>query len=473
MTTSFSQGLLIPLLKKTTLDPTIAKNYRPITISNTMSKILELYILDVSGHHDFCDLQFGFVAGRGTDMATSMAHDVFSYCTRRGSPVYTCSLDAEGAFDAVPHDILFQKAINAVPDHFWRIMVNWYSSITVRIKWNSQLSDTIMVCKGTRQGVLSSPFLFNLFYQDLITELSEGIDGIKINNLSYNVFCYADDILLASLTVTGLQNMVDVANRYITDHGLRFNPLKTECVSFGQNYFDPTPVWNLNDVKLKNSDKVNYLGVTLANKPNVHIHERISACRRAYYAMQGAGFSNVTANVNMLSYIWEAAIRSVLTYGTSSVSISKKSLADMERLQTKLLKAGLGLHKFCRSSPIMSALNIKKIESTIEIRSLDLIRSILCNSSRARPFYSHVLNQHICGKLNGHTDLIARVKVTCKKYDISFMKYIFDTSYSQSVRNDLKKMYTVEDGVTDSVRQLLLRHDPYSRVLLNLLLRAF
>ena len=86
--TSFSQGLLIPLLKKTTLDPTIAKNYRPITISNTMSKILELYILDVSGHHDFCDLQFGFVAGRGTDMATSMAHDVFSYCTRRGSPVY-------------------------------------------------------------------------------------------------------------------------------------------------------------------------------------------------------------------------------------------------------------------------------------------------------------------------------------------------------------------------------------------------
>ena len=32
----FSHGLLIPILKKTTLEPTIAKNYRPITISNTL-----------------------------------------------------------------------------------------------------------------------------------------------------------------------------------------------------------------------------------------------------------------------------------------------------------------------------------------------------------------------------------------------------------------------------------------------------
>ena len=30
---------------------------------------------------------FGFVSGRGTDMATSLANDVFSYCTKSGSPV--------------------------------------------------------------------------------------------------------------------------------------------------------------------------------------------------------------------------------------------------------------------------------------------------------------------------------------------------------------------------------------------------
>ena len=105
---------------------------------------------------------------------------MFSYCTKRGSPVYTCSLDAEGAFDAVPHSVLFKKALNVIPDHCWRVIVHWYRSITVCIQWNGKLSDSIKVCKGTRPGGLSSPFLFNLFYQDLINELSNSADGMKI-----------------------------------------------------------------------------------------------------------------------------------------------------------------------------------------------------------------------------------------------------------------------------------------------------
>ena len=85
------------------------------------------------------------------------------------------------------------------------------------------------MCKGTRQGGLSSPFLFNLFHQYLINELSNSADGIKIKNVSYNVFCYADDILPASLTVTGLQSMsnLHVVDKYISEYGLRINHLKT------------------------------------------------------------------------------------------------------------------------------------------------------------------------------------------------------------------------------------------------------
>ena len=48
--------------------------------------------------------------------------------------IYACSLDSEGAFDAVPHSILFYKAMDVIPDHRWLILVNWYKSITVQIK---------------------------------------------------------------------------------------------------------------------------------------------------------------------------------------------------------------------------------------------------------------------------------------------------------------------------------------------------
>ena len=62
--TSFRQGVLVPLLKKPTADPSVAKNYRPIVVSSVLSKLMEMYILEECECHDFEDCQFGFVKGR-------------------------------------------------------------------------------------------------------------------------------------------------------------------------------------------------------------------------------------------------------------------------------------------------------------------------------------------------------------------------------------------------------------------------
>ena len=91
-------------------------------------------------------------------------------------------------------------------------------------------------------------------------------------------------------------------------------------------------------------------------------------------------------NANMLVYLWESAIRPVLLYGSSSVHINKESMLKMEKIQAKLLKASIGVHKFCKSSSILQAFNICKIESIIDRNYLELTRSMLSSSSRARPF---------------------------------------------------------------------------------------
>ncbi len=44
--------------------------------------------------------------------------------------------------------------------------------------------------------------------------------GIRISPHSYSVFCYADDVLFASLTVSGLQTLIDTVNQYSCNHGL-------------------------------------------------------------------------------------------------------------------------------------------------------------------------------------------------------------------------------------------------------------
>ena len=143
--------MLVPIPKKPGCDTSNPKNWRPIIISTTLSKILEFYILEES-------------FGRGTEIATALMNDVKLFCNSKNSAVYSCSLDAEGAFDAIPHSVLFAKASTALPDHCWHVMVKWYNRLSVQIKWCNQLSSKVKICVGTRQGGLSSPFLFNMFY---------------------------------------------------------------------------------------------------------------------------------------------------------------------------------------------------------------------------------------------------------------------------------------------------------------------
>ena len=102
---TFIKGVLIPIPKKAGRYTTQAKNWRPITVSSTFSKLFELYVLEECSSHEFSDFQFGFIKGRGTEMVTALLHDVIDYRTTRGGLVYSCSLDAEGAFDAIPHCI--------------------------------------------------------------------------------------------------------------------------------------------------------------------------------------------------------------------------------------------------------------------------------------------------------------------------------------------------------------------------------
>ena len=170
-----------------------------------------MYILEETSGTKLNKCQFGFVKHCGTSTAISLAKDISEYCKARGSNTFLCSLDAEGAFDAIPHSILYHKAAKAIPDPLWRVLFTWYQDMTVCIRWNHDLSTQIPVRCGTRQGGLSSPFLFNLFYKDLLDRLHDEKCGVIINRESFSCYCYADDLLLCSTICT---NRPTETNKY-------------------------------------------------------------------------------------------------------------------------------------------------------------------------------------------------------------------------------------------------------------------
>ena len=71
---TFADSVVVPLLKKTQLDPNCLDNYRPITITTCASKLLEFVILDeLNDSFVPHPLQFGFISHRGTEQASLLA----------------------------------------------------------------------------------------------------------------------------------------------------------------------------------------------------------------------------------------------------------------------------------------------------------------------------------------------------------------------------------------------------------------
>ena len=328
---------------------------------------MEMYILEESSGYKFSVSQFGFVSGRGTEIATTLVNDVISYANVRGSTVYTCSLDAEGAFDAIPHCVLFKKASEVLPHYCWHLMVNWYKKLIVQIKWCKQLSEKISVCIGTRQGGISSLLLFNIFYQELVDALAKCPDGISINNDSFNAFCSADDLLLTSLSVTGLRKLIDTVGSYIIAHGLNFNATKTICTSLGAKHFETTPEWYLNGSVLREEAAVAYLGTVLSSNPKFHFDTRIKSATRAFYGLQCAGLCAGGVASTVLAHMFNVTIQPILTYSCTTLNFTRSSVTEIDKVQAKLLKSALGQPKFCHNTPLLQALKVKKIDNILQV----------------------------------------------------------------------------------------------------------
>ena len=409
-------------------------------------------------------------------MAAVLAHDVAAYSVASGSTLFFCSLDAQGAFDALPHPIIFQKALGVIPDKCWCIMVYWYKHIFVNVKWRNSLSDNIPVKRGTRQGGLTSTLLFNLFYQDLVTELQSCNSGVIIGSEKYNTYCYADDLLLSSTTVTGLQKLINIATTYTSKNGLSFNTSKTECAILGINPFVSIPQWTINGNVLPISDSITYLGTVIGDpKGKQLVNLRASKANRAFYSLQGAGLNCNGVSPETALHIYKTAVRSSLTYGCAAVNISSNNLKVLDKVQGKHLKSILGLKYHSRTTPLLEALNIPSVSKSVQMMSLDLLKSCLLSSSSTQKFYLHMINTWKHGNVNCvKNTLLARTLSVYKFYNMNLHNHVFNLNDNAYVKQKMvHKLPCGQNGMVDTIRFCLSNENKHNHAFLNMILKSF
>ena len=257
-------SMIIPRAKDAKGDLSDCDNYRPIAITTIISKIFEHVILArCMDKLQTSENQFGFKKGHSTDQSIFLMKQVIDYYLNNSSPVYLCFMDLSKAFDRVHHDLLWtcleKRNINTL---FIRILKFWYSMQKLTIQWNNVQSKPFAVSNGTRQGSVLSPYLFNVFIDELSYDLRATGIGCFVDNVCFNHIFYADDSVLMAPSPDALQKLIDVSRTFGAKQRLTYNAKKTKCMIINPRHRKPTnnPIFSLNDQPINRVQQEQYLG---------------------------------------------------------------------------------------------------------------------------------------------------------------------------------------------------------------------
>jgi len=197
-------------------------------------------------------------------MCTFVLKETVAYYTRNDSSVYCVLLDATKAFDRIQYIKLFKRLIDRkLPAIIIRFMVNLYSDQAMRVQWVSGRSFDFPIYNGVKQGAISSPVLFCIYIDELLTRLRAARHSCHVGCNYVGSMAYADDLTLLAPTAEAMRIMLKICSEYASEYYVSFNASKSRCMQFrpGKSKADSTcPTFFINDNAIEYVDKWPHLG---------------------------------------------------------------------------------------------------------------------------------------------------------------------------------------------------------------------
>jgi hypothetical protein len=168
---NWKKALISVLFKKG--DKHMATNYRPVSLTSILCKVLESIIRDHFVEYMilnslFSDQQYGFVSGRSSTLQLLKVMDEWTSALDEGNSIDCIYMDFMKAFDTVPHKRLLSKLKTY---GFTEIMIKWIEEFitgrTQQVRIDGILSDEKVVISGIPQGSVLGPFLFLIYVNDM------------------------------------------------------------------------------------------------------------------------------------------------------------------------------------------------------------------------------------------------------------------------------------------------------------------
>ena len=380
-------GVIKPLYKNkgSSDDP---NNYRGITLLSCFGKLFTAILNDriklfLENYNLLGPEQTGFRAGFSTLDNLFTLYGIIDILHSKNKRLYCAFLDLEKAFDKIDRVLLWEKLINSgIDGKIVRVIVNLYNDAKSCVMVDGICSDYFKSLVGVRQGENLSPILFALFINDFKDYLNLEMLGLstiaeearKMNMseeeveqlLKLYVLLYADDSVIISETINGLQKGLTLAKHYCDRNKLKLNAKKCKVVVFSKGKIRNIPKFYIGNEEIEVVSDFLYLGVKLNynNRFSVAQKDLIDRASRAMFSLLKKS-KNLNLPIDLILDLFDSTVVPVLIYGCEIWG--HDMIENVTKLQLRFYKFVL---KFRQSTPnIMVFGETGKFPIEIEIKS--------------------------------------------------------------------------------------------------------
>ena len=333
----YSYTVPLPKTKDSRSNAVSYDDFRGIAISSVLSKVFEHCIVERFGNFFITDdNQFGFKKNIGCSHAVYTARKVIDYYIKGGSTANLCAIDLSKAFDKINHYGLLTSLLKRnLPVNLLDILELWLNSSWSCVKWFDNFSEFFQINSGVRQGSVLSPMLFAVYLNDFVNCNQRGLHSI--------IILYADDILLLSPTLYGLQHMLNECERRLQELNMAINFKKTCCLRIGPRFDSHCCcIRSITGCALPWVTYMRYLGVYLLSSRTFRCS--LDQAKRGYFRSVNAILGKVgrIASEEVVLQLVSSKCLPILLYGLEVCNIKKCDINSLDftvnRFLMKLFK---------------------------------------------------------------------------------------------------------------------------------------
>ena len=324
----WSEAIIQPIHKKG--DRNCPDNYRGISLLSVCSKLYS-YILNrrltkwVEEHKLLDEAQAGFSKNYSTvdHIFTLLSLIQKQFC--RDGKVYCAFIDFKKAFDLVDRCCLWAiLKKNGIEGRMYKAIQSMYGVVKARVRVGGDLTNYFMCPKGLRQGDVCSPVLFSLFINELAQEIVlRGKHGISLTpeQIQIMILLFADDVLLLSHTIIGLQQQLNILHDTANRLGLVVNMDKSKIIVFRKGgYLSARERWVYNGQILEIVNQYKYLGVYFSTGLSFScaLKDMAARAKKGVIGILRLLWSFGNQSPQMFFKLFDCQIQPILTYGSEA-----------------------------------------------------------------------------------------------------------------------------------------------------------